>query len=267
MSSEIFPLDEYCARIGTSTAVAATVECLEDLQRSQAYAIPFENFDIQLGKGIDLDPKHLIDKLIRSRRGGYCFELNGLFLAAIQRVGYEARALLARVHHGGEPSGRGHQVNLVTIDNRQWIADVGFGGMCPRVPILLEHNKETTHDGVIMRLCQHELGHLLQRKLGDGWMDLYSFDLAPVVANDIVYGNHFTSTHPSSFFTTSRVAVLCDPEGETRLLNFTCTTNRKGEETVDELSDDDSYLLELKTRFGIELDASYENLAPLSHTH
>ena len=124
---DAFPFDEYCARTSTTTIGAPTIDRLEDLQRAQAYAIPFENFDIQLGRGINLDAEHLLNKLVRSRRGGYCFELNGLFLRAIQRAGFRARALLARVHVAGEPTGRGHQMSLVAMGDRQWIVDVGFG--------------------------------------------------------------------------------------------------------------------------------------------
>lgn len=266
MSSEAFPLDEYCARIGIPATGAATVERLEEMQRAQAYTIPFENFDILLGRTIDLDAEHLIDKLVRSRRGGYCFELNGLFLQAMLRTGYEARALLARADVAGKPTGRGHQLNLVTIGERQWIVDVGFGGACPRIPIPLEFNQESVHDGVVFQLRQHEFGHMLLRKVRDGWMNLYSFDLSTVLENDIAYGNHYASTHPSSAFTTSRMAVIRHPEGQVRLLNFRCKTNWNAEETVDEFPDDSRYLSELKTRFGIELDAAYEDLVPLTST-
>jgi N-hydroxyarylamine O-acetyltransferase len=264
MSSESFPLDEYYSRISTSSAGVVCIERLEELQRAQVYTIPFENFDIQLGRGINLDPDHLTDKLVRARRGGYCFELNGLFLRAIQAAGFEARALLARVHVGGVCTGRGHQLSLVTLRDRQWIVDVGFGGACPRMPIPLEYDKETFHDGSAFRLQQHPLGYMLQQRQPDGWTDLYSFDLMPVVDNDIVYGNHFTSTHPSSFFTSSRVAVLCHPGGLTRLLDFRCTMTIDAEEKTENFPDNIGYLSALKTQFGIELDASYEELAPLA---
>lgn len=267
MPLDNFPLDEYCARTGASTSGSANLEHLEELQRAQLYSIPFENFDIQLGRGIDLAPEHLIEKLLRRDRGGYCFELNGLFLSALRAAGYDARALLARVHVTGVPTGRGHQVNLVTIANRQWIVDAGFGGACPRAPIQLQFNTETRHDGWIFRICQHELGYMLQRKLADNWSDLYSFDLAPVVQGDIAYGNHFTSTHPSSFFTSSRVAALCHPEGQINLLNFNCTSTGLDAETVEDFPDDESYLLKLRDKFGIQLDAEYTDLALLDSSN
>ena len=262
--SASFPLDEYLQRIGASAGGAITEARLAELQRANLFALPFENFDIQLGRGINLDPQHLIDKLLRNQRGGYCFELNGLFLSALRAEGFEARPLLARVHVSGEPSGRSHQLSLVTLSGRNWITDVGFGGACPRLPMPLEYHTEVAQDGQVFRLTEHPLGYLLQLQQENGqWLDLYSFDLTPVVANDIVYGNHFTSTHPASFFTTARIAVRWTPEGQQRLFNFSATTVKGSDEQTDTLADDDSYLLELKARFGIELDAPYSALQPL----
>ncbi len=259
-----FPLDEYAQHTGVASTGAATVERLADLQKAQLYAMPFENFDIQLGRGIDLSPDRLVDKLLRNHRGGYCFELNGLFLSALQTICFEARPLLARVHVGGEPTGRSHQLSLVTISGREWIADVGFGGACPREPLPLEHGIESRQGTQTFRLAPHPLGHMLQLQQPDGgWQDLYSFDLSPVVSNDIIYGNHFTSTHPASFFTFARVAVRWSPEGQTRLFNFSLTTVDAEGERTEQLPDDDGYLTELSTRFGIELDAAYTDLKPI----
>ena len=78
-----FPFEEYCERTGAPTDGPVVADRLEELQRAQIYSMPFENFDIQLGRGIELAHDHLVEKLIRSNRGGYCFELNGLFLAVL----------------------------------------------------------------------------------------------------------------------------------------------------------------------------------------
>jgi N-hydroxyarylamine O-acetyltransferase len=263
MEGKPFPLDEYLDRIGLEGGGAATVDRLEAAQRAQGCTIAFENFDIPLGRGVSLDPDHLVDKLVRSRRGGYCFELNGLFLRAIRAMGFQARALLGRVHLSGEPTARSHQVSLVEIGGSSFIADVGLGGMCPRAPIPLELDQESDHDGVTYRLRDHEFGTLLQVEQGGHWLDLYSFDLCPVIPNDIECANHFTSTHPSSFFTHSRIASLAHPEGRVALFNHECTTTRNGRDEVEQFPDDASYLALLAERFGIVLDAPYEQLAPL----
>ncbi len=259
-----FDLDRYCERTGAPGSGAATLDRLTELQRAQAFTIPFENFDIQLGRGVNLEPGHVFAKLVCSRRGGYCFELNSLLLRALQAAGFSARALLGRVHVSGEPSGRSHHIGLVEADGRQWIADAGFGGMCPRAPLLLEHGVEQDQDGWVFRLVDSALGQLLQLRGPQGWIDLYSFDLTPVVDGDITYGNHFTSTHPQSFFTTSRIASIAIDGGRLALFNFEVSSLGTGDDARTTLADDASYLTGLQTHFGIELDADYQALRTLA---
>ena len=264
MDNTVFAPDLYLARLHYSGTVRPTEDRLEALHRAQAYTIPFENFDILLGRGIALEPAALCDKLVRRARGGYCFELNGLFLLALQAFGFDARALLARVHLTGTPTGRGHQLILVTLQGRQWIADVGFGGPGLRAPIPLELNHPTTHDGQTFRLVEAApFGIMLQTLQEARWQDLYSFDLGHVVPADIAYGNHFTSTHPSSFFTFARVAALPRPDGRVSLFNRTLRTATADGEHVQELEEGQPYLDALQTHFGIELGAPYEAIRPL----
>jgi N-hydroxyarylamine O-acetyltransferase len=264
MNNTLFNLDRYLERLHYSVAIQPTEEGLEALHRAQAYTIPFENFDILLGRGISLEPPMIYDKLVHRRRGGYCFELNGLFLMALQSIGFDARALLARVHLTGTMTGRGHQLILVTLQGREWIADVGFGGSGIRAPIPFELNRVSSHDGQTFRLVAAEpFGIMLQTLTDTHWQDLYSFDLGQVFPVDIAYGNHFTSTHPSSFFTLARVAALPRPDGRVALFNCTLRTVTPNGEQVQELEEGQAYLDALKTQFGIELDAPYEALRPL----
>jgi N-hydroxyarylamine O-acetyltransferase len=238
---------------------------LEALHRAQAYAIPFENFDILLGHGISLEPADLIDKLVRRRRGGYCFELNSLLLLALEAFGFQARPLLARVHTAGTPTGRGHMLLLLTLKRRRWIADVGFGGPGLRAPIPLEIGRRVRQDGHGFRLVESKpFGTMLQRREDGRWQDLYSFDLGIVVPPDIAYGNHFTSTHPSSFFTFTRVAALPLPEGRITLQNRSLWTTGPHVRTELTLEEGPRYLAALRTHFGIDLGVRYEALRPLA---
>jgi len=259
-----FEVDAYYRRINYTGETAPTVKTLKALQHAQFYTIPFENFDVQLGRGISLEPEAIIEKLVHKRRGGYCFELNGLFLMALKSIGFDARALLARTHVAGTPSGRGHQIELIKIQGKQWIADVGFGGDTPRAPIPLELNQPTMHDGQKVRLVDAEhFGIMLQILKDDQWIDLYSFDLGHVCLADIDYGNHFTSTHPNSLFVFARVAALPVENGVVTLFNRTLKRTIHGNEGVQELAEGQAYLDALKNHFGIELDAPYEKLRPL----
>ena len=198
MNKQDFDGEAYLQRINYDGEITPTLDQLKALHHAQLYTIPFENFDILLGRGINLEHRALFNKLVHKRRGGYCFELNGLFLMALKAFGFDARPLLGRVHITGTPTGRGHQIELVTLQGRQWIADVGFGSDTPRAPIPLELDQPRIHDGQKIRLIDADhFGIMVQAFKEDEWQDLYSFDLGHVVPADIDYGNHFTSTHPS----------------------------------------------------------------------
>ncbi len=263
MDSYKFDLEAYLDRINFSGNVNVSPDTLAKLHHAHFYAIPFENFDILLGRGIDLAPKAVFDKLVLKKRGGYCFELNGLFLQALKALGFKSRALLARVHVTGTPSGRGHQLELISIDHRDWLADVGFGGNSPRMPITMELDSPVTSDGQTIRLTDGKDFGTMFQTLEDGeWKDLYSFDLGHVFSADIAYGNHYTSTSPNTFFTFSRVAARPLPQGGITLLDRTLKIITNGREEVQILPDSSAYLDALKKYFGIELDASYDDLKP-----
>jgi N-hydroxyarylamine O-acetyltransferase len=259
-----FESDPYLERIRFPRRVRVTDEGLEALHRAQVSTIPFENFDILLGRGVSLDPLDVFRKLVLRSRGGYCFELNGLFLMALQSFGFEARPLLARVHRSGTPMGRGHQISLVTVRGRHWIADVGFGSPHLPAPLPLEIGHTATLDGRDFRLAgAGPFGVMLQTLNKGLWQDLYSFDDGYVCPGDIAYGHHFTSTHPGSLFTSARVAALPSPDGRVSLFNRTLRIITGEAEAVAELAEGPSYLGALKDHFGIDLDAPYEALPPI----
>lgn len=256
-----FDLNLYLSRIRHSLDVGPTLECLRSLHRAQHYAIPFENFDIQLDRSIDLALDTLFRKLVLGSRGGYCFELNGLFLAALQKIGFEARPLLGRVHISGEATGRGHQISLVTIDSQPWIADVGFGADTPRCPLPLETDTPISFGGLTLKIIESdEFGFMVQAHKEGIWRNLYSFDLEHVFPGDIEYGNHYTSTHPSSIFVVARIAVLPQESGYLSLFDNTLTSVTADRNESSVIEDGESYLDVLEKKFGIKLDSSFDTL-------
>ena len=266
-SRRVFDPDAYLGRLNHPGSVRLTEEGLETLHRAQLHTIPFENFDILLGRGVSLNPAAVFNKLVRRPRGGYCFELNGLFLMALQFFGFEARPLLARVHRDGKPLGRGHQLSLVTIRGRSWVADVGFGSPHFPAPIPLEIGNVVNQDGLLFRLANAgPFGTMVQSLKDDLWQDLYSFDLGHVCHGDLIYGSHYTSTHPDSFFTSTRVAALPFPGGRASLFNHTLRRTAAGVEQVFELADGLAFFDALKTHFGIALDVPYVALPPVRET-
>ena len=261
-----FDRGAYLKRIDCTERPAETLAFLTALHWAQLSTIPFENFDLCLNRSIALEPELLFDKLVRHRRGGYCFEVNGLFLMALRDLGFSARALLGRVHVTGRPGGRSHQVSLVTLDGQEYLLDVGFGSGTPPVPVPVELDRPVaTRRGTYRLVGSETFGTMLQLEEDGSWSDLYSFDREHVCAGDIEFANHYTSTSPRSHFVTSRIAALPTDEGIVTLHERTFK-RRVGAVVVEEreLEEGQPYLDLLRGQFGIELDARYEDLRPLA---
>ncbi|MEZ9917024.1 N-hydroxyarylamine O-acetyltransferase [Vibrio breoganii] len=255
-------LSQYLSRIGLSKQPEVSVQGLKALHNAQHRAVPFENFDVIAGKKIATTADEIFNKVVTHQRGGYCFELNGLMLRVLSAIGFEAKALLGRVHLSGVPTGRGHQVSLVALDDQQWLVDAGFGSQTPRHPLPLKMNTELCTDLQTFRLVAHDLyGTMLQVKDQYDWLNLYSFDMEEVCAGDIEYGNHFTSTSPNSVFTSAGIASIATEEGTVTLLNDLLKI-KKGEQITEiKLSNESDYFKQVKTHFGLELDMPYQKIA------
>lgn len=245
-------LAAYYDRIGAEPPAACDIEALAALQRAHLLAIPFENLDIPLGRGISLDPDAVFAKLVTRRRGGYCFEQNQLFLRVMRTLGFEARPLLGRVWltANGVP-GRSHMLNLVSLEGRDWIVDAGFGGT-PAPLLQLEADRvETTPDGVRHRLRSDADHHwMLERDGGSGWQPQYSFTLDRVWPSDFAFSNHYTSTAPDSLF--MNVKMVSKPT-ETGYVSLTDRRLRLAADDIRELDDPADYQAALATFFGIDL--------------
>ena len=217
----VFNKEEYLKRINYKGVISSGFEFLKSIRLAQHRSIPFENFDICLGKVISLEPKVLMEKLISKKRGGYCFELNGIFLLALKEFGFESRELLGRVHLSGEPTGRSHFIVLVTIGSEKWVVDTGFGAETPSMPIPLVCNQTFSSGEYSYRLIEDDLyGYMLQSNNDTEWKNLYSFDLNHVCSGDIDYGNYYTSTNPKSIFFQGRIATIPLVSGRKSIYNM-----------------------------------------------
>jgi len=263
----MFDLDAYLARLTLKEAPAADVEGLATLQRAHRLAIPFENLDIMLGRGILIDGEAVFAKLVTARRGGYCFEQNRLLLDALAALGFVARPLLARVWLAAvETPPLTHALSLVTIDGQDWIADAGFGGSYSPILPLADGAEADAPDGARFRLERDAVhgwmllrdGHVGStdgRSTGEGFQPQYSFTLATAWDADLALGNHWTATAPASRFTQMCMASIVLPRGLASLTD-TLYRRRAGEdETIAEITDPRVYRIRLGLMFGIELTA------------
>jgi len=252
--THMIDLDAYLARLGLTGRFEVTCETLQTLHRAHVGAIPFENLDVRLRRPIRLDLQSLQDKLVHRRRGGYCFEQNTLFAAALETLGFEVTALEARVRPPGATRvlPRTHMTLSVRIGRRAFLADVGFGGSGPLIPVPLDGTViEQSGGAYAVRKAERGVLVLCQRWRGE-WRDLYAFTQAPALQVDFEVANHFTSTYPSSPFVNTLTVQRSEPAGRYILRDRTYTTQAGEQETVRQMQDDEIPAL-LRDGFGLDV--------------
>jgi N-hydroxyarylamine O-acetyltransferase len=245
-------LDAYLTRIGEAAPLAPGLEGLTSLHRAHCTTIPFENLDILLGRPIVLELPALEAKLVRARRGGYCFEQNTLFRAALEALGFRVTALAARVRAGTtEVRPRTHMLLLVDLPEGRFVADVGFGGDGLVHPILLEEGRETWVGLYGHRLRREADLWVLEGNTAGEWSDLYAFTLEPHHPVDFEMGNHFTSTFPRSPFVLNLVVQRSWPERRAVLRNRDLVVREDGRSETTTMRNPDHLLEVLAAVFSL----------------
>lgn len=202
-------LAAYFERIAYAGDTIPSAETLRALHLAHATHIPFENIDVLLGRTIRLDLLGLQAKLVRDRRGGYCFEQNALFAAVLEQLGFMVTRLLARVRvGGGVVLPRTHMVLKVEADDQPWLCDVGFGGTGMLEPVPLVEGGESRQGTWTFRLEREEDEWLLRCPECPGGADQYLFTLEPQLPVDYEPANHYCSTYPQSRFVLTLTAQL-----------------------------------------------------------
>jgi N-hydroxyarylamine O-acetyltransferase len=219
-------LDAYFARIGYAGSREPTLAVLHALTAAHTRSIPFENLDVLLGRPIDLETGALFRKLVGDRRGGYCFEQNGLFLHVLGELGFRVAPLSARVRIGRPREflpPRTHVFLRVEIEGESWLTDVGVGALSLTSAIRLhtEEEQPTMHESRRILREGHRLFH--QVRFGDEWADVYEFTLEEMPFIDRVIGNWFTNAHPDSHFKKMLMVARASSAGRITVLNHELT--------------------------------------------
>jgi N-hydroxyarylamine O-acetyltransferase len=194
--------DDYLRRLPTTIAPRdASVDALRALHAAHREAFLFENLTIQAGGQISLAICDLERKFLDERRGGYCFEHNTLFAAALRELGVDSTSLLGRVRRGPPHRWcRTHMVLRIALDGEVWLADVGFGAMGLLEPLPLRDGATAVQGGFTFSLRRDGGLWILSARDAEADNDLYEFTDDPQTPWDIEVANHFTSTHPESIF-------------------------------------------------------------------
>jgi N-hydroxyarylamine O-acetyltransferase len=256
----------YLSRIEYSGPLTPDGATLSALQRAHLHNVPFENLDIHLGRPIVLDPQHLFDKIVRRKRGGYCFELNGLFAMLLEAVGFKVLRLAASSANDDgtylpEFEHLALQVHAADDPENPWLVDVGWGDG-PVEPLRLAETGEQEQDGRVYRLRPESFYLVLEEKLTGGeWLKHYRFNRISHILDEFAPMNQYMQTSPDSLFTRKRLCTLFQPGGRITLsdrrLIHTRAGGLRGSEEKDErlLADEEEAREVLRARFGIILEA------------
>ena len=253
-------LTGYFERIDYHGAADPTLDVLQNLVTAHSQTIPFENLDPLLGRPIDdLSPDALADKLVHRRRGGYCYEQNGLMGYVLEELGFGVRRFAGRVvwtlAPGAPMPAQTHTLLEVTLpgEPQPYLVDVGFGGQTPTSPIRLETGsvQQTTHEPYRLRTRDDVL--VLQALIRGEWQSLYEFATRTAPLIDLKVGSWYVSTHPSSHFVTSLMVSLITVDGRYNLAGRHLTFH--GNDTTEKTRFDDAaaVLDALSDRFGINV--------------
>jgi N-hydroxyarylamine O-acetyltransferase len=250
----VFDLDPYLARIGWTGPRHPTFETLAGVLRAHMRAIPFENLDVLLGRGVQLDLDSVYDKLVGARRGGYCFEHGTLFQAALEGLGFEPVPHAARVIMGRPRSEAPltHMFLTVRIAGRRVALDPGFGGQAPLVPVPLD-GQEARDGANLHRLAQRDGEWVLEALLDGVMTPLWSSSLDPAEPVDFLMANHFVSTFPDSSFVTSLMLAAFTPQGRVTVFNRDLTIRHAGGVEKIVVADRDALHALLAEHFGFDL--------------
>ena len=252
----------YAARIGYGGELRPTAATLRALHLAHLSAVPFENLDIHLGRPIILDEELLFDKIVRRRRGGFCYEVNGLFAAFLRAVGYKVTLLGAQFPRpeGQRAPELDHLVLHVQSEDtaKPVLVDVAAGRGSFAFPLQSGTRSVQTQPeaGASFRLTPEDGGQRLWRRdPGDEWERSYRFDWRPRQLIDFTEGCLYHQTSPDSHFTQGRICTLLTPTGRVTLSERRLITTANGARAEQELADETVYRQELWTHFGIDLDA------------
>lgn len=222
MPSE-FRLDNYLARIGYSGTIGPDIATLAAIHAAHVNAIPFEGFDPLLRRPVKLDLASVQEKLVDSRRGGYCFEQNMLLKAALEAIGFNVTGLGARVRWMSPPDSplgpREHMLLKVDLPDGPYLADVGFGACLLDSPLQFKTDVEQRTAMGTYRLSEADGLFTLSAKQPAGWRAKYVFNLEPQIHSDYELGNWFTSTNPRAPFLSMLIMERVGGDKRYKLIN------------------------------------------------
>ena len=214
MIADTFDLTAYCQRIGFAGELRPDLASVQALMQHQLRSVPFENMDVLAGKPISLNPDDIVAKIVGQRRGGYCYEVNGLFALALGALGLPYQWVAARPLFYPVKRPRTHAALVVQVAGAEWLCDLGFGSYGIRAPLRLDVLATPVQQDCDTFMLSHEGDDFILKAQVDGaWANQYGFNRSPVEWIDFAPANWMNSTHPDAVFTQKPLVVLFTANG------------------------------------------------------
>jgi N-hydroxyarylamine O-acetyltransferase len=248
-------LDAYFTRIRYFGGTSPIYDTLAGLLAAHTANIPFENLDVLLNRPVRLDLGSIQDKLVRARRGGYCFEHATLFAAALEAVGFRPARHAARVvlFAPRQEASRTHMFLTVPLGGATFVVDPGFGPFTSPVPLKLEDHGAPQDDTRTHRMQRDgDLWALLVPRDGQtvtGWISTLERE-NPI---DFELANHYIATHPASLFRNNMILSAATPDGRVNVMNRDITTHHRNHVSKTQLADRAALRALLIDHFGFDV--------------
>lgn len=229
---------EYLRRIGISESeISPDLANLKILQRQHLLHIPFENLDIHWKRPIILDNENFYKKIVKSNRGGFCYELNGLFYELLNSAGFQSKLISARVAKEKDVFGaeKDHMAILTKIGDENYLVDVGFGSFIAE-PLKLATDIEQRDSAGTFLIKKRDDYFQVLKKDGENWDDVFIFKLKGYNLKDFAEMCNFHQTSPDSHFTRKKVCSLMTENGRKTLTDnkfIKTESGKKSERKVD----------------------------------
>ena len=246
--------EKYLRRIGIEkTEIKPTAENLRLLQRQHLLHVPFENLDIHWNRPILLGSDKFYNKIIGEKRGGFCYELNGLFNELLKEIGYKTKIISARVFNGkdfGEEYD--HLAILMEIGDEEFLTDVGFGNFTAEpLRFVLDEEQEDPNGAYKIIKRDDEYFEVVEKK-GESWESEYIFKDSERDLQEFSEMSEFHQTSPESHFTRGKLCTLMTENGRKTLTDRKFIKTESGEKTETEISSEEGFNEILEREFNIK---------------
>lgn len=245
--------EKYLSRIGIDDrGLKADEATLRLLQRRHLLAVPFENLDIHWNRPIVLDTARFYEKIVENRRGGFCYELNGLFNELLRDIGFQTRLISARVFDGVAFTPEfDHAAIIVTIGEVEYLADVGFGAFTTESLRFVPDIEQQDPAGMFQIRRGDDGYFIVAKKEKEGWRDEYTFQPHGRDLSEFAQRSDFQQTSPDSHFRKGKLISLLLENGRKTLTDKSFIVTRSGEKTELPVTKEEDFLRYLKQEFGL----------------